>query len=82
QVLDTPADEAFDRITQLACGLFDLPIALVSLVDAERQWFKSHQGLTTSETCRDLSFCAHAVGLNDMLVVENALDDLRFADNP
>ncbi len=82
QVLDTPADKAFDRITQLACDLFDLPIALVSLVDAERQWFKSHQGLAASETCRDLSFCAHAVALNDILVIEDTLEDLRFADNP
>lgn len=82
QVLDTPAEEAFDRLTQLACDLFDLPVALVSLVDAERQWFKSHQGLTTSETCRDLSFCAHAVAQNKMLIIEDTLDDQRFADNP
>lgn len=82
QVLDTPAEEAFDRLTQLACDLFDLPVALVSLVDAERQWFKSHQGLTTSETCRDLSFCAHAVAQNKMLIIEDTLDDQPLRTTP
>ncbi|WP_030073852.1 ATP-binding protein [Halomonas alkaliantarctica] len=81
QVLDTPADEAFDRITQFVCDLFDVPIALISLVDTKRLWFKSQQGLSASEMCRDISLCAHAIALNDMLVVENTLDDPRFADN-
>lgn len=81
-VLDTPIDEAFDRITQLAQDLFEVPIALVSLVDKERQWFKSHSGLDTCETSREISFCAHAVAKNAPLVIENALNDPRFADNP
>lgn len=82
QVLDTPADQAFDRITQLARDLFDVPIALVSLVDKERQWFKSHQGLDTHETCREVSFCAHAVHANEPLVVADTRHDTRFTDNP
>ncbi|HBQ05977.1 MAG TPA: histidine kinase [Halomonas sp.] len=81
-VLDTPADTAFDRITELACELFDVPIALVSLVDKERQWFKAHSGLEAYETNRDISFCAHAVAANRPLVIEDTKNDPRFADNP
>lgn len=81
-VLDTPIDEAFNRITQLARDLFEVPIALVSLVDKERQWFKSHSGLDTRETRREISFCAHTIADNAPLVIENTLDDPRFADNP
>ena len=62
-VLDTPPEERFDRITRLAQRLFDVPIALISLVDKRRQWFKSKQGLVASETSRDVSFCAHAITL-------------------
>ncbi|TVP47402.1 MAG: response regulator [Halomonas sp.] len=82
QLLDTTEDIAFERMTQLACDLFDVPIALVSLVDKERQWFKSHHGLDVCETSREASFCAHAVFLDAPLVVENTLEDERFADNP
>ena len=60
-ILDTPADDAFERLTQLARDLFDVPMALVSLVDEERQWFKSHPGLPICETSREVSFCAHAI---------------------
>ena len=60
-VLDTPAEERLDRITQIAANMFDVPIALVSLVDSERQWFKSCIGLEVSETARDISFCGHAI---------------------
>ena len=81
-VLDTPADTAFDRITELACELFDVPIALVSLVDKERQWFKAHSGLEAYETNREISFCAHAVAANRPLVIEDTKNDPRFADNP
>lgn len=81
-ILDTPAEAAFDRLTRLAAQLFDVPMALISLVDAERQWFKSHYGLAVSETSRDVSFCAHAI-LNDRpLVVPDAMQDPRFRDNP
>ncbi len=82
QVLDTPLDRAFERMTQLARDLFDVPIALVSLVDKERQWFKSHQGLEICETSRELSFCAHAVAIDAPLIIEDTLHDERFIDNP
>jgi GAF domain-containing protein len=81
-ILDTPADERFDRITHIAQRLFDVPIVLVSLVDECRQWFKSAQGLSASETPRDISFCGHAIHAGKVFVVENALSDSRFADNP
>lgn len=81
-VLDTPSEERFDRITRLAQHLFDVPIALVSLVDRDRQWFKSRQGLSACETGRDISFCGHAIKSEEVLVVENAQRDERFHDNP
>ena len=81
-ILDTAPEERFDRITRLASALFDAPIALVSLVDVNRQWFKSCIGLPTSETDRSVSFCAHALERHDALVIEDALLDPRFADNP
>ncbi len=81
-VLDSPAEERFDRITRLARRVFDVPIALVSLVDAERQWFKSHQGLDVRETHREISFCAHAIHDDRVFIVPDALTDPRFADNP
>jgi diguanylate cyclase (GGDEF)-like protein len=82
QVLDTPADERLDSITRLAQKLFNVPIALVSLVDANRQWFKSRQGLDATETPRDVSFCGHAILRDELFVIEDALRDPRFADNP
>ena len=82
QVLDTPAEERFERHTRLARRLFGVPIALVSLVDTNRQWFKSVQGLVATHTPRDISFCGHVVANQEALVVENALDDPRFSDNP
>lgn len=82
EVLDTPPEERFDRITRLAQVSLDMPIALLSLVDRERQWFKSVQGLGLSETSREVSFCAHAIAADDTFVVVDAHDDHRFADNP
>jgi len=82
ELLDTPAEERFDRLTRLACFIFDVPIALVTLVDESRQWFKSHQGLEISESARDISFCGHTILNDDTLVVADARSDLRFADNP
>jgi len=81
-VLDTPAEERFDRLTRLAKKLFDVPIALVSLVDENRQWFKSKDGLDASETPRDISFCGHAIYEDDLLVINDARLDERFSDNP
>jgi len=81
-ILDTEPDPAFDQITELASELCDCPIALVSLVDENRQWFKSRHGLQIHESDRDLSFCAHAILQNDIFEVPNALEDDRFADHP
>lgn len=81
-ILDTPLEARFDRVTRLAQQLFQVPIALVSLVDADRQWFKSQQGLGATETPRDISFCGHAILGDAIFVVPNALEDGRFADNP
>ncbi|RSZ56275.1 PAS domain S-box protein [Massilia atriviolacea] len=81
-VLDTPQEERFDRLTRLAAAVLSVPIALVSLVDAQRQWFKSRVGLDATETPRSISFCTHAVAQREMLVVEDALRDARFAGNP
>ncbi|HVE11612.1 MAG TPA: sensor domain-containing diguanylate cyclase [Paraburkholderia sp.] len=81
-ILDTPAEERFDRLTRLAKRLFGVPIALVTLVDSERQWFKSCVGLGVSETSRDVSFCGHAILSDDLLLVDDARNDQRFHDNP
>jgi diguanylate cyclase (GGDEF)-like protein len=81
-ILDTFHEERFDRLTRMACKLFDVPIAMVTLVDDKRQWFKSCVGLNVSETARDISFCGHAILSDEVLVVSDAEKDLRFADNP
>ncbi|NND60855.1 MAG: diguanylate cyclase [Gammaproteobacteria bacterium] len=81
-VLYSPSEERFDRITKLACKVFDVPIALVSLVAGECQWFKSSQGISAAETPREVSFCGHAILSDDALVVPDASVDQRFADNP
>ena len=81
-ILDTPPEERFDRLTRMAKRLFGVPIALVSLVDENRQWFKSCIGLSVSETSRDISFCGHAILGNGPFIIANAIEDERFADNP
>jgi signal transduction histidine kinase len=82
RILDTPPEERFDRITRVAQRLFGVPIALVSLVDAGRQWFKSCRGLPVRETPREVSFCGHAILGDDVFVVRDARQDPRFADSP
>lgn len=81
-VLDTPPEERFDRVTRVAKRLFGVPIALVSLVDHNRQWFKSCVGLDTRETSRAISFCGHAILGDDIFVVPDAMEDDHFADKP
>ncbi len=81
-LLDTPAEERFDRHVRIAAAALDAPIALVTLIDRDRQWYKSHHGFDFSETSRDMGFCSHAILEDDPLVVNDALQDDRFADNP
>lgn len=81
-VLDTPPEERFDRVVRFAAEQLDMPMALVSLVDGERQWFKSRVGLDATQTGRDIAFCAHAILQPETFVVEDALLDERFVDNP
>ncbi len=81
-ILDTPPEERFDRVTRVAAQLFGVPISLISLVDAKRQWFKSHHGIDASETPRDVSFCGHAILQEGVFHVADALQDPAFADNP
>jgi len=83
QVLDSPPEQTFDDLANLAAQICGTPIALVSLVDAERQWFKSKLGLPAIETSRDVSFCAHAIlQPEEVLIVRDAVSDERFAGNP
>ncbi|KAL7544530.1 hypothetical protein ACHAWF_007906 [Thalassiosira exigua] len=82
-LLDTEPEERFDRITRLCTAMFDVPISLVSLVDDDRQFFKSNVGLEgTCQTHRDGAFCAHSILEDDVMVVPNAIHDSRFANNP
>lgn len=82
ELLDTPPEERFDRITRVATATFGVSMAMVSLVDSDRQWYKSCVGLATTETSRDSAFCAHAVEQRSDIVVPDTLLDSRFADNP
>lgn len=82
RLLDTPAEQEFDDITLLASFICEAPIALISLVDKDRQWFKSRVGLDIPETPRNIAFCAHAILGNDIFEVSDAVLDPRFADNP
>ena len=81
-VLDTAPEEPFDKLTELVRSVIGVPIAAVSLVDSERQWFKSIAGLSACETSRDVSFCSHAIKLREPMVIPDARLDARFARNP
>jgi PAS domain S-box-containing protein len=81
-ILDTETEPDFDSIVHLACQLIGTPIAIITILDEKRQWFKAELGLGIRETPRDLSFCAHAIHLDDVLVINDAKDDTRFFDNP
>ena len=81
-ILDTDPEERFDRLTRVALRTFNVPIALVTMVDENRQWFKSRQGLDVAQTLREISFCGHAIQGPEVFVVEDTLEDDRFADNP
>ncbi len=82
EILDTAPEERFDRLTRLARRLFDVPIALISLVDSDRQWFKSRVGIEATETPREHSFCAHAILEGDITIIPDAAGDERFRENP
>jgi len=82
-LLDTPPEERFDKIVEFAAEEFEVPIALISLLDTDRQWFKAAVGLgDTCQTGRDISFCGHAIMRAEIMVIEDALLDERFHDNP
>jgi GAF domain-containing protein len=82
EILDTEPEEAFERITRLVKTVLDMPMVVVSLVDLDRQWFKSRQGVTASETPRDISFCTHTIQTPQPLVIPDAHADPRFANSP
>ncbi len=81
-ILDTDPEERFDVITVYCQSRFDCAIALVTLVDSDRQWFKSACGLNVRETPRDISFCGHVILQDEVMVINDTLQDPRFADNP
>lgn len=81
-LLDSPPEPEFDQITQATQDFFKVPICLVSLVDKDRQWFKSNQGLDAQETPRVVSFCGHTINFDDIFYVPDTMDDCRFRTNP
>ncbi len=81
-ILDSEQEGIFDELTELAADIFDAPIALISLVDESRQWFKARVGLDAEQTPRDVAFCSHAILQPGVFVVPDTLEDDRFADNP
>lgn len=82
KILDTPIEQRFERLTRIVCRALDVPIAAISLVDEQRQWFKSIQGLNCSQTSRDVAFCSHTILQNEVMIVPDALEDPRFCENP
>mgnify|MGYP000675188841 CR=1 FL=1 len=82
RILDSAIEDSYDQITRLAALLCDVPVCLITLVDKDRQWFKSRYGLDISETPREVSFCAHAINHDGTLIIPDASKDEPFQDNP
>src|SRR3990170_7119823 len=82
RILDTEPERHFDDLTMLASHICGTPMALITLVDADRQWFKSRIGITASETARSVSFCSHAIEQRDLFIVDDASTNAAFKDNP
>lgn len=82
KILDTGLEERFDRITKEASLRFKVPISTITIIDHEREWFKSATGISSKESPRDISFCGHALVTEVMMIIEDTLKDPRFADNP
>ncbi len=81
-ILDTPNEERFDRITRKATELFDVPISTITIIDKDREWYKSKQGIDEPEGPRDISFCGHALTHENVLIIEDTLKNDDFKDNP
>lgn len=81
-ILDTPPEKRFDKLTKSAALIFHVPISTLTLIDANREWFKSCQGLSKTEGDRAISFCGHALVEDEILIIPDTLKDERFADNP
>src|SRR5215472_9398386 len=81
-VLDTVPEEVFDDLTELAARICEAPVAMITLVDEKRQWFKAKVGVTVNETSRDISFCSRAIEQSDLYIIPDAAADARFAENP
>jgi len=82
KILDTDAEERFDKITRRALEVFNVPISTITIIDQDREWYKSRQGITEHEAPRETSFCGHAIMQQDMMIIEDTLKDPNFCNNP
>src|SRR5690554_812058 len=82
QLMDTDREQDFDDLTELAATICSVPVSLIGLIDQNRHWFKAKTGTSLESSPRDISFCGHAINGDELFIVENALDDERFYDNP